>query len=78
MIKNFNDVFATLKEKGICKRMVVAWGVDEHSIEAAYKAAEMGFVQVTLVGDASKIAAVCEANGLDMAKFTVVDNPVEI
>ena len=78
MIKNFNDVFATLKEKGICKRMIVAWGVDEHSIEAAYKAAEMGFVQVTLVGDASKIAAVCEANGLDMGKFTVVDNPVEI
>ena len=40
MIKNFNDVFETLKAKGICKRMVVAWGVDEHSIEAAYKAAE--------------------------------------
>ena len=40
MIKNFNDVFETLKAKGICKRMVVAWGVDEHSIEAAYKAVE--------------------------------------
>ncbi|MBR3075138.1 MAG: phosphate butyryltransferase [Bacteroidales bacterium] len=78
MIKNFNDVFETLKQKGICKRMIVAWGVDEHSIEAAYKAAEMGFVQVSLVGDAAKIEEVCSKNGLDMAKFTVVDNPVEI
>ncbi|MBQ2229689.1 MAG: phosphate butyryltransferase, partial [Bacteroidales bacterium] len=64
MIKNFNDVFETLKAKGICKRMVVAWGVDEHSIEAAYKAVEKGFVSVTLVGDAAKIAAVCADNGL--------------
>ena len=62
MIKNFNDVFETLKAKGICKRMVVAWGVDEHSIEAAYKAVEKGFVSVTLVGDAAKIAAVCADN----------------
>ena len=78
MIKNFNDVFETLKAKGICKRMVVAWGVDEHSIEAAYKAVEKGFVSVTLVGDAAKIAAVCADNGLDASKFTVIDNPVEL
>ena len=78
MIKNFNDVFETLKAKGICKRMVVAWGVDEHSIEAAYKAVEKGFVSVTLVGDAAKIAAVCADNGLDVSKFTVIDNPVEL
>jgi phosphate butyryltransferase len=78
MIKNFNDVFETLKAKGICKRMVVAWGVDEHSIEAAYKAVEKGFVSVTLVGDAAKIAAVCADNGLDASKCTVIDNPVEL
>ena len=78
MIKNFNDVFEALKSKGICKRMVVAWGVDEHSIEAAYKAVEKGFVTVTLVGDAAKISEVCAANGLDVNKFTVIDNPVEL
>ena len=54
MIKNFNDVFETLKVKGICKRMVVAWGVDEHSIEAAYKAAEMGFVKVRMAKERRK------------------------
>ena len=58
--------------------IVVAWGVDEHSIEAAYKAAEMGFVKVTLVGDAARISEVCDKHGLDISKFTIVDNPVEL
>ena len=29
MITSFNDVYAELKEKGICKKLVVAWGVDD-------------------------------------------------
>ena len=49
MITKFADVFAELKEKGICKKMVAAWAVDEHTIEACAKASEMGFVKVTLV-----------------------------
>ena len=47
MITKFADVFAELKEKGVCKRMVAAWAVDEHTIEACAKASEMGFVKVT-------------------------------
>ena len=78
MIANFNDLFAELKARNICKKLVVAWGVDEHSIEAAYKAAEAGFVEATLVGDAAMIKEVCAANGMDVAKFNVVDNPVEL
>ena len=51
MITNFNELFAELKAKGICKKMVAAWGVDSHTIEAASLASDMGFVKVTLVGD---------------------------
>ena len=72
MITNFNDLFAELKAKGICKKMVVAWGVDEHSIEAASKASDMGFVKVTLVGDPEIITKVCQENGIDESKFEVV------
>ena len=68
MITSFNDVYAELKEKGICKKLVVAWGVDEHSIEAAYKAVEKGFVTATLVGDAKLIADTCAKNGMDVNK----------
>ena len=78
MITKFDDVFAELKAKGVCKRLVVAWGVDEHSIEAAYKAVEMGFVKATLVGDEALIKDVCEKNGMDVAKFDVLHNPVEM
>ena len=78
MITSFNDVYAELKEKGICKKLVVAWGVDEHSIEAAYKAVEKGFVTATLVGDAKLIADACAKNGMDVNKFEVIDNPNEL
>lgn len=78
MVKNFNDVYNTLGTKGICKRLVVAWGVDSHSVEAAYKAVEMGFVSATLVGDASAVSGVCASLGLDEGKFTVVDEPNEL
>ena len=78
MITKFDDVFAELKAKGVCQRLVVAWGVDEHSIEAAYKAVELGFVKATLVGDEALIKDVCEKNGMDVAKFDILHNPVEV
>lgn len=78
MITNFNDVFAELKEKGICKKLVAAWAVDEHTIEACSKASDMGFIHATLVGDEAKIKEVCAANGIDVAKFTIVNEPVEL
>ena len=73
MITNFNDLFAELKAKGICKRMVAAWGVDSHTIEAASLASDKGFVKVTLVGDADMIAEVCNAAKINIDKFTIVD-----
>ncbi|MBQ5984722.1 MAG: phosphate butyryltransferase [Bacteroidales bacterium] len=73
MIKTFSDLFAELKAKNICKKMVAAWAVDEHTIEAASKATDLGFVKVTLVGDADLIASVCKDNGIDVAKFEIVD-----
>ncbi len=78
MITSFSDVFAELKSKGICKKMVAAWAVDEHTIEAASKAVDMGFVKAVLVGDAKLINEVCEKNGIDAAKFEIVDNPDEL
>ena len=73
MITSFNDLFAELKAKNICKRMVAAWAVDEHTIEASSKAVDLGFVKVTLVGDADMIAKVCSENGIDISKFEVID-----
>ena len=73
MICNFNDLFTELQSKNICKRMVAAWGVDSHTIEAAALASDKGFVKVTLVGDIDMITKVCEEHNIDIAKFTIVD-----
>ncbi len=78
MIANFNDVFAELKAGGICKKMVAAWAVDEHTIEAASKAVDMGIVKVVLVGDEQLIREVCAKIGADPAKFEIVHEPVEL
>ena len=78
MIAKFSDVFAELKAKGVCKRMVAAWAVDSHTIEAASKAVDLGIIKATLVGDQAMIADVCAQEGIDKAKFEIVHEPVEM
>ena len=73
MITSFNDLFAELKAKNICKRMVAAWAVDEHTIEASSKAVDLGIVKVTLVGDSELIAKVCRDSCIDITKFEILD-----
>ncbi len=78
MFTKFQDIFAALASRGSKKRMVAAWAVDEHTIAAASKAVDLGIVDATLVGDASLIKAQCEKDGIDPAKFRIVDNPKEL
>ncbi len=78
MITKFSDVFAALKAKGVCKKLVAAWAVDAHSIEACAKASEMGFVKATLVGDEALIRKTCAELGIDAAQFKISHEPVEL
>lgn len=78
MLKNFSEIFAELQGRGTRKRMVVAWGVDGHTIAAAGKAVELGLVDVTLVGDEILIAEACKEEGIEVSAFTVVHNPSEL
>ncbi len=78
MFTKFTDIFAELKNRGARKRMIAAWGVDGHTIGAASQAIDLGIVDVTLVGDENLIKEQCAAEGIDIAKFTVVHNPVEL
>ena len=78
MLKGFSEIFTALKSRDSKKRMVAAWGVDGHTVGAASKAVDLGLADVILVGDSAMIAEVCSQEGIDMAKFTVVHNPVEL
>ena len=75
---NFTEIFENLRSRDHKKRMVAAWGVDDHTISAAAKAIGMGLVDVTLVGDKDMIADVCSKEGIDSSIFTIVHNPVEL
>ena len=78
MFTKFEDIFACLASRGAKKRMIVAWGVDGHTIAAASKAVDLGLIDATLVGDEALINAACEKDGIDVKKFTIVHNPVEL
>ena len=78
MITNFSDVFAELKNNQVCKRMVAAWAVDEHTIVAAAEAARLGIVTATLVGDKEMIREVCAKHGIDIEIFEIVNEPNEL
>ena len=55
------------------KTLVAAYAQDAHTLEAVSSAVDMGIVNAVLVGDRAQIAKVCAAEGIDLAKFTVVD-----
>ena len=78
MLKSFSEIFAELQSRGSKKRMIAAWAVDSHTIAAASKAVELGLADVTLVGDENLIAEACKEEGVDVSRFTVVHNPVEL
>ena len=78
MLNNFSEIFTELRSRDVRKRMVAAWGVDDHTISAASQAVDLGLVDVTLVGDMARIAEVCTAENIDSSKFTIVHNPDEV
>lgn len=78
MLTSFSQIFEELRNRGSRKRMIAAWGVDGHTIAAASKAIDLGLAEVTLVGDEKMIAEACKVENVDMGKFSIVHNPVEL
>ena len=76
-MKTFDEVYELLKASPK-RRLAVAWGVDDHSVCAASMAIDAGFCEATLYGDRKMIEAVCEKEKIDIAKFNIVDVPVEL
>ena len=77
MITNFDQMFEQLRSKPK-KRLVAAWGVDDHTISAVYMAVEAGIVEGMLVGDEAMIQKVCQENNYDINKLTIINNPNEL
>lgn len=74
MITNFDQVLDQLRAKPK-KRLIAAWAVDDHTINAVKLAVEAGIVDATLVGDEKMIRSVCEHEKIDPQIFRIV--PIE-
>lgn len=77
MFTSFEEIFEHLRSKSK-KRLVAAWAVDDHTINAVRLAIELGIVEGTLVGDENMIKAVCEEEGIDPSIFNIVHNESEL
>jgi phosphate butyryltransferase len=72
MITSFEEIYEKVASMPK-KRLVVAWGVDDHSIMASAEAIKRNLVDVTLVGDQQMIKEACNAAHIDPAIFHIVD-----
>lgn len=75
-IRSLEQLVADLKGKP-SRRLAVAAGHDENTIQAAAKAAAENIAEVTLVGDKARIEALCSGFGLSADVFTIVDEADE-
>lgn len=77
-INKISDIYESLKQSEVKKRIVVAYANDDHSIEAAYMAVKAQLVDATLVGDQDIINTICKTHGYNESFFHVVHEPNEM
>lgn len=71
MITSLKQIVETAIARGK-RRLVIAYGQDAHSIEAATMAIEAGIATVTLVGEVEQIEKTCREHSIDITKFDIV------
>ena len=77
MIKHLDEIVAAAVARGK-KKMIVAYGQDTHSIGATDMAIKAGLAEVTLVGDPEEIKKSCEAEGVDMSQYTIIEEKEDV
>ena len=60
------------------KRLVAAYANDDHTICAVSEAVDNGLIEATLCGDKDVIAKVCEAEKIDINKFTIIHETEDV
>ncbi len=75
-ITKINQVLDQAKNLGV-KRLIAAWGVDHHTIEAIYEAQNQGFIKGILVGDKSLIEKSCNELKIAINQFEIIHADTE-
>jgi phosphate butyryltransferase len=69
------EQLATRLKGAAPRRVAMAAGHDENSIQAAARAASEHVARVILVGDRARVETLCSGFGIDPSVFTIVDEP---
>ncbi len=75
--KHLSEIVDEARVRGR-KRLAVAYGQDAHTLEAVYAAYKEGLVEPTIYGDKNVIEEVCNAEGIDINVFKIVDESNDI
>ncbi|MCL2350829.1 MAG: phosphate acyltransferase, partial [Defluviitaleaceae bacterium] len=73
-IKTFNCVFDLAKSKKDTK-VAVACAAESHVMAAANQAVDKGIASMILVGDEAKMKQIAAAEGIDLTKFEIINEP---
>lgn len=76
MITKLDEIIEAAKLKGK-KRLVAAFANDAHTIGATSIAIDLGIIDAILVGDIETIKKVCQEEGIDVNKYTLVQEANE-
>ncbi len=77
VIEKLDQIVEEARKRGK-RRLAVAYGQDSHTLEAVYAAYQEGLVEPTLFGDKKVIEEICEAEGLDINAFKIIDESSDV
>ena len=77
MITKLSQIVEAARAKG-AKRLAVAYGQDPHTLRAVHDAFRQGLVIPTIYGNRTIIKEVCDAEGIDISDFTIVNETVDV
>ena len=66
------DELIRIVQTQVSKRLVVANGIDAHTIEAVSASIDLDIIEGILVGDENIIAEVCKQENIEVSKFKIV------
>lgn len=77
MIERLEQIVEEARRRGP-RRLAVAYGQDEHTLEAVAEAHRAGIVVPTIYGCKKTILENCAKLGIDTSDFTIVDEPSDV
>ena len=77
MITKLSQIVEEARAKG-AKRLAVAYGQDPHTLHAVHEAFREELVIPTIYSDRNVIKQICDAEGIDISDFTIVNETNDV